>query len=542
MPPQPYLLGIDQGTSGSRALLLDRAGQVRGYGYCPLPRLYPRPDWVEQEPGTVVEGVATAITQAIAAAGCRPAEIAACGIACQRNTDFVWDARTGQPLTNAITWQDLRTGPMLAELAARVAPAEQRRRLGYFPGPYSSALHLAWRMEHEPAVAGAAGDGTLRLGFSGNWLLTALGKPAGYWMDFSLVQQMGLFDFRTERYWADWLDILKIPADILPAVVPTLHDFGALRITGPDGATADVPVLAMIGNEQAALFGHGCFHPGEAECSHGTASFVDVIAGHTAPEQEKLNVYYAWTLPDQLQPSSKVQSKTPAPLALPARASVRAGARVTNQKSKIVHTYCLEADTTVSGAAIRWMKEQARLFDRDEEVGPLAASVPDSAGVVFVPAFTGLNVPYNDPTARGAIFGLTLGSSRGHIVRAFLESLGYQVRAILETIFAETGLQVDQLSMGGGIARSDEACQIQADLVGIPIIRPAFTETAARAAALLAGLGAEFWPTLADLPSLPGEATTFEPTISADRRDAGYAQWQRAVEKARGWDEVNQQY
>jgi len=512
MATQPYLLGIDQGTSGSRALLMDGEGQLRGYGYCPLPRLYPRPGWVEQDPDTLVEGVATAISEAIAQAGCHPGEIAACGIACQRNTDFVWDARTGRPLANAITWQDLRTAPMLAQLAARLAPAEQRRRLGYFPGPYSSALHLAWRMQHDSAVATAAYAGNLRLGFSGDWLLTATGRPAGYQMDFSLVQQMGLFDIRAEQYWTDWLDILNIPVDILPAVVPTIHDFGTIRITGPGGATADVPVLAMIGNEQAALFGHGCYQPGDAECSHGTASFVDVVTGHEAPQQEKLNVYYAWSLPQQ-------------------------SAAADRPRSAVVHTYCLEADTTVSGAAIRWMIEQARLFDRDEEVGPLAASVPDSAGVVFVPAFTGLNVPYNDRTARGTIFGLTLGSTRAHIVRAFLESLGYQVRAILETITAETGLRVERLSMGGGISKSDLACQIQADLVGIPIIRPAFTETAARAAALLAGLGAGFWPALSDLPPLPGEATIFEPNISAGRRNAGYLHWQRAVEKARGWDE-----
>ncbi len=501
MPTQPYLLAIDQGTSGSRALILDREGQVHGYGYCPLPRLYPRPGWVEQDPATVAGGVAAAITKAIEQAACRPADIAACGIAGQRNTDFVWDARTGRPLANAITWQDLRTTPMLAEFAAWPLADQRRRRLGYFPGPYSSAMHIAWRMRHQPAVAEAARAGYLRLGFSATWLLVALGRPAGHQMDYTLVQAMGLYDFRAQRYWDEWLSVLGIPPDPLPAVKPTVYDYGTLRLTGPDGSTADVPVLATIGNEQAALFGHDCRQPGDAECTHGTASFVDVCLGDEAPLQEKLNIYYAWHLGDR-------------------------------------PTYCLEADTTVSGAAIRWMKEQARLFDRDDEVGSLAASVPDSAGVVFVPAFTGLNVPYNDRTARGAILGLTLGSSRAHIARAFLESLGYQVRAILETIAAETGLQVEQLSLGGGISASDEACQIQADLIGIPTVRPAFAETAARAAALLAGLGAGFWPTLADLPPLPGDHTTFEPHLSTDQRDAGYAHWQQAVERTRSWSET----
>jgi glycerol kinase len=223
--------------------------------------------------------------------------------------------------------------------------------------------------------------------------------------------------------------------------------------------------------------------------------------GEAAPVQERLNVYFAWHLGDH-------------------------------------PTYCLEADTTVSGAAVRWMKENARLFDRDDEVGPLATSVPDSAGVVFVPAFTGLNVPYNDRTARGTILGLTLSSTRAHIVRAFLESLGYQMRTILETITAETGLSVEHLSLGGGIAKSDEACQIQADLIGIPLIRPAFIETAARAAALLAGLGAGFWPDLANLPPLPGEQTVFAPRLAADQRDLGYHRWQQAVKRAQGWCEA----
>jgi glycerol kinase len=198
-------------------------------------------------------------------------------------------------------------------------------------------------------------------------------------------------------------------------------------------------------------------------------------------------------------------------------------------------TYCLEARTAATGSAIRWMKEQARLFDRDEEAGPLAASVPDAGGITFVPAFTGLFTPAEDPTARGTILGLTLGSSRAHIVRAFLDGLAYEIRSILETIQAKTEIRIEQLSLGGGVSNSDEVCQIQADLLGIPIIRPAFTETTARAAALLAGLGAGCWASPAALPPLPREHTIFEPSLSADQRDRGYATWLQAVNRARGW-------
>ncbi len=497
-----YLLGIDQGSSGSRALLLDPEGTVRGYGYRPLPRLHPYPNWTEYDPHVVAAGVAEAITEALGAAGCRASDIAACGIDCMRNSDFAWDAATGQPIGHAISWQDLRTLPLLDELAQWDHAPDWRRRLGYMPGPYSSALHLAWRVRHDSDFQAALRSGRLRLGLSAAWLLVALGHPSGHTLDRSLVQAMGVYDFRAGDYWHAWLDRLGLPCDPLPTAAPTLHDYGVIRVTSPDGDSALVPVLAMIGDQQAALFGYDCRAPGDAECTHGTASFVDVCVGHAAPLMDKMNVYYAWDVGEG-----------------------------------IVH--CLEADTTVSGAALRWLRDNARLFDEYDEVGPLAASVPDSGGVVFVPAFTGLNVPYNDHAARGTLLGLTLGSTRAHIVRAFLESLGFQVRAILDTIGAEAGLRVERLLLGGGLSVSDEACQIQADLLGIPTVRPQVTETTARAAALLAGLGAGVWPSVHALPPLPAERTVFAPRLTQDQRDTAYAQWQKAVACARLWGAEN---
>jgi glycerol kinase len=499
MSQKPFLLGIDQGTSGSRALVLDQTGEVRGYGYQPLARQHPRTGWVEQDPATVSAGVAAAITAALNEAGCGPADIAACGIACQRNTDFVWDAETGRPLANAITWQDLRTTDLLNELADWSNANEWRRRLGYTPGPFSSALHLAWRLRHQPEVTQAARAGRLRTGFSASWLLADLGQPAGDWIDTSLAQQLGLFDFRRGRYWVDWLDRLEIPPEMLPEPVPTVHPYGHLTITSPDSTSARVPLWAMLGDQQAALFGYDCRQPGDAECTHGTASFVNICTGTEAPYfPDVVNTYFAWILEKQT-------------------------------------SYCLEARTAATGSAIRWMRMHTRLFDRDEEAGPLAASVPDAGGVTFVPAFTGLFTPTEDPAARGIILGLTLGSTRAHIVRAFLDGLAYEIRSILEIIKAETKTEIEQLSLGGGVSNSNEICQIQADLLGIPIVRPAFTETTARAAALLAGLGAGFWASPAQLPPLPTAHTLFEPSLSADQRDRGYAKWLQAVELVRDW-------
>jgi glycerol kinase len=361
-----------------------------------------------------------------------------------------------------------------------------------------SALHLAWRERNDRAYQEVSRSGHLMLGLSAAWLLQALGRPTGHYLDTSLVQAMGFYDFRAQQYWAEWLDLLDVPPDALPAAVPTLYDYGVLQVTGPDGATADVPVLAMIGDQQAALFGHNCRLPGEAECTHGTASYVKVFMGHDAPDLRKMDVLNAWQLDGQ-------------------------------------QTYCLEAPTTVIGAVIRWMRDEAQLLKEYGELETLAASVPDPGGLYFVPAFTGLNAPYFDPDARGTLFGLTLGHTRGHIVRAFLEALGYQLRDILATVSAETGIGVNELLVGGGVSASDTACQIQADQLGIPVKRPEFSETTAWAAGLLAGLGAGIWADLSELPPLPGGHTHFYPQLAPGQQDAGYERWRHAVSLSQAW-------
>lgn len=487
-----YFLGIDQGTSGSRALILDRAGQVRGYGYRPLTSLHPRPGWVEQDPHTVAQGVAEAITLAVADAGCHPGELVACGIACQRNTEFVWHAQTGEPLGHGITWQDLRTDGLYARLAAEFDAAEVRHRLGHVPAAFSSALHLAWRLQHETAVASAAHSGTLHTGFSAEWLLRALGEAREHAMDYSLVQAMGVYDFRREQAWQAWLDRLGIPDAILPAPKPTVYDYGHIRVTGARGETAVVPVLAMIGDQQAALFGFDCHRPGDAECTHGTASFVNVCLGPEAPDLPQFNVYYAWVLDDG-------------------------------------PTYCLEARTTATGSVLRWLRDELRLFAQYADLDALVTAVTDAGGVTFVPAFSGLYDPYNDLDARGAILGLRFGHTRAHVMRAFFESLGFQVRAILDAIQVNGNLVVPQLSLGGGISASDAACQIQADLLGISTQRFKFAETTARAAALLAGLGSGHWSSLNKLPPLPNGRDIFHPQLTPAERERRYAAWQRAI-------------
>ncbi len=487
------VLGIDQGGSGSRAVLLDTDGQVRGYGYRPLARLYPRPGWVEQRPAAVARSVREAIAEAIARAGCAPAAIAACGITSQRDTVFAWECRAGRPIGNAITWQDLRTIPLVAETDQWAHAGERRARLGQFPGPYCSAMHMAWRMRHDPAFRRAAEHGYLRVSLSAGWIVQALGQPAEHALDYSLLQAMTVFDPRRRALWDEWLDYLNLPRAALPVPRPTLHRFGTLRI-----GDADVPVTAMISDQQAALFGYDCRAPGEAVATHGTASFVNVVAGPVAPPQGICKTYLAWEI-----------ANTP--------------------------TYALEADMTVTGAAVRWLS-QMRLIRHAADLDALARETPHSDGVVFVPAFTGLGVPSEDRSARGAILGMTLATGPGHIARAFFEAIGCQLREILDTMEHEGGVAINELRVGGGLARSDTACQIQADVAGVRIVRAADTETSVRAAALLAGLGAGVWSTLEDLPRLLDQgARSFEPRLDTAARTELLARWQRAVERARGW-------
>lgn len=489
------LLGIDLGTSGAKAYLMDQDGRRAGLGYTPLRRLHPQPDWTEQDPWDVTRGAAQAIDLALAGAGASANDILAIGIASQRDTDFAWDAVTGQPLGNAITWQDLRTTALVEALDSWPLASERRRRLGYFPGPWCAALHLSWRLQHQPGFAEAMAQGRLQVGMAAGWLLASMGEPSGHLHDYSLQQKTGLWDIRAQRFWQPWVERLGLSTAGLPTPVPTLHDFGSLHIAG-----CAVPVTAMLGDQQAALFGHGCWRAGQAECTHGTVSFVDVVAGDAPPELDGINVYHAWSLPTA---------------------------------QGVQHTYCLEADTTTSGAAARWLATQGGILSAEKDLDAVAHSVPDAGGVLFVPAFTGLNVPYHDHAARAAILGMSLGSDRAHIVRALLDAIGFQVRAILETIRADTGLEVAQLHVGGGLSASDLACQVQADQLGIPIVRPAERETTARGAALLAGLGAGVWSSLDDLPPLPPDASLFAPRLSQEQRDGQYAHWQQAVKAVR---------
>jgi glycerol kinase len=441
----------------------------------------------------MARSVREAVDEAVSRAGISPTSIVACGITSQRDTVFAWDRLSGAPIGNAITWQDLRTVPLVEEVGHWEHAGERRARLGQFPGAYCAAMHMAWRMRHDPAFRKAAERGRLSVSLAAGWIVRALGRPAEHALDYSLLQAMTVFDPRRRALWDEWVDYLHIPRAALPAARPTLHHFGDLEIGG-----AEVPVAAMIADQQAALFGYDCRARGQASATHGTASFINVVAGPVAPPQGVCKTYLAWELAGE-----------------PA--------------------YSLEADMTVTGAAVRWLT-QMRLIRRASDLDSLAASVPDSGGVAFVPAFTGLGVPTEDRTARGSILGMTLGTTPGHLARALLESIGCQLRDILDTVDREASLTISELRTGGGLANSDLACQIQADIAGVRLVRARDTETSARAAALLAGLGAGVWASAADLPPLlDGSERVFEPQMGQAQRQSILDRWQDALPRVRGW-------
>jgi glycerol kinase len=497
---QRYVLGIDQGSSGSRAVVLDADGQVAGFGYQPVRRLYPQTGWVEQDPREIAESVRGAVATAVARAGCDASAIAGCGITSQRDTVFAWDRETGRPIGNAITWQDLRTIPLVAEVNGWERAGERRERLGQFPGPYCSAMHMAWRMRHDQAFRGAAEEGRLRVSLATGWVVQALGQLNGNALDYSMMQAMTVFDYRNKRLWQEWIDYLNIPAAALPTPGPTIQSYGELNIVDARGGRAAVPVLAMIADQQASLFGFDCRTPGQAVCTHGTGSYMHVVVGQSPPRQGLAKIYLAWEL-----------DGTP--------------------------TYAVEADTTVTGAVIRWMQEQMGFIGSPDGLDPLAASVADAGGVVFVPAFIGLGMPYEDRSARGTLLGMTLDTTPAHIARAFMEALGCLVYDMLQQIQQDTGINVERLHVGGGVSASNMACQAQADVLGIPLIREQEAETSVRAAALLGGLGAGLWPNVDALPPLPGAATQFVPRRSAAEREAGLAAWRKGIDRARNWAE-----
>ena len=505
------VVAVDAGTTGVRALVVDEEANVTDVAYRELTQYFPRPGWVEHDPDEIREAVEATLAEVggrLAAAGERAAAI---GITNQRETLVAFDRATGRPLHRAIVWQDRRTAPMCAELVEAGHLPLVRATTGLVLDPYFSATKAAWLLEHGDLALGPD-DPNLSFCTVDTWVLwhlTGATDGGAYATDVSNASRTLLFDTAT-RSWSDALaELFGVPRHTLPEVRPSAGRFGTARLAHlGDAAPAldGVPVSGVLGDQQAALFGQACFQPGMGKVTYGTGSFVLANAGPTRPPApDGLVVSCAWDLGDHADAGR-------APVA-----------------------YAFEGSTFVSGAAIQWLRDGLGIIDAAAEVGPLAASVPDSGGVVFVPALTGLGSPWWDPNARGIVTGLTRGSGRAQIARATVEAMAFQVRDMTDAMAAASAFPLSLLRADGGAAAMDLLLELQAEQSRLPVARPRSLESTALGAATVAGLAEGVWSSLGDLASRWRADTVFEPQLPGELADATHAAWRRAVEKAMNW-------
>jgi glycerol kinase len=493
-----FVLALDQGTTSSRAILFDVRGGVAAVDQHEFPQHFPKPGWVEHDPNEIWETQLRAARGALGKAGARAADVAAIGITNQRETTLVWDRRTGEPIHRAIVWQSRQTAELCAELRSRGLEDEVRRRTGLVIDAYFSATKIRFILDAVPGAQARAERGELAFGTVDSWLLHKLTGGRVHATEPSNASRTMLYDIHRGD-WSDLLlDELRIPRALLPEVRDSSGSFGE---TDPEWLGAPVPIAGVAGDQQAALFGQGCFTPGSAKNTYGTGCFLLMNTGpQAAASQSGLITTVAWGLGGGVE-------------------------------------YALEGSIFVAGAAVQWLRDGLGLVRDAAETEAAARSVEDTGGVYVVPAFVGLGAPHWDERARGAIVGLTRGTTRAHLIRATLESIAYQSRDVVECFSRDAGLGLDTLRVDGGACRNDFLMQFQADVLGVPVRRPPVLEVTALGAAALAGLGVGFWRDRGELAAATGGgATTFEPRMSADRREDLQAGWRRAVERARGWE------
>ncbi len=492
-----YVLAIDQGTTSSRAVLVDERGEVAGRGQRELTQHYPRPGWVEHDPNQIWETSAESIREALAAASSSVSQIAAIGVTNQRETLVVWDRDTGEPAGPAIVWQDRRTTAMCAALREEGLEDRIVYATGLTIDPYFTGTKLWWLFDEQPDLRRRAEEGALAFGTVDSWLLWRLSGGRCHATDFTNASRTLLFNIRRGRWDRDLCDLLGVPASGLPKVVPSI---GIVTHTDPDVFGAAIPVAGVAGDQQAALFGQWCVEPGIAKNTFGTGGFLLAPAG-----------------------------------ARPTPSSNRLLLTLTATSGERGPSYAYEGSVFSAGSAVQWLRDELGIIESAAEIEALAASVPDSAGVQFVPAFTGLGAPDWDPHARALIIGLTRGSGRAHIARAALEGIAASTASLVEAMNADLGAPIGELRVDGGAARNNLLMQMQADLSGVPVVRPGNIETTAMGAAYLAGLGAGFWESIDTISGLWQVDRVFEPAIDEAARLERMNGWRRAVARASGW-------
>ncbi len=491
-----FILAIDQGTTGTTCLLVDRSGVIRSRGFAPVTCAYPADGWVEQDARELWKSVLQAASQAL---GSHKRSLAAIGIANQRETTIVWDSATGEPLAPAIVWQDRRTAAMCRDLDEQGHAGYIRSRTGLVLDPYFSAVKIRWLLESDARLANLANSGRLKFGTVDSWLVWNLTAGKSHVTDLSNASRTMLCDIELAAWSDELLSIFDIPPAVLPEIVPTS---GRAAVTADiDGIPAGVPIAGLAGDQHAALFGQACFEPGMLKVTYGTGCFLLAnTGGELRRPKSSLLETVAWQIGSETE-------------------------------------YAIEGSVFIGGAVVQWLRDDLRIIDSSEDSERLASEVEDTAGVVFVPAFVGLGAPYWNPRARGLIAGLTRKANRAHVARAALESIAHQVADVAETMALETDLVVDDVRVDGGASANNLLMQMQSDLLGVRVLRPTAIETTALGAAFLAGLSTGFWNSKDELRSIWRLDREFAPSRGQDvvrrRRD-----WRKAVAKSLDWADV----
>ncbi|HEV2653704.1 MAG TPA: glycerol kinase GlpK [Ktedonobacteraceae bacterium] len=498
-----YVLALDQGTTSSRAIIFDHDGAIVDVAQQEFPQIYPAPGLVEHDPEAIWSSQLKVAQEVMKKVNASASDIAAIGITNQRETALVWEKSTGKPVFNAIVWQSRLTVPICEALTAKGFDKEIRARTGLVTDAYFSGTKVKWILDNVPGAREKADRGELLFGTVDTFLMWRLSKGRVHVTDYTNASRTLMFNIY-EGKWDDViLNELGVPHSMLPTVLPSSGTFGE---TDAEFFGAPIKLAGVAGDQQAATFGQVCYEVGMAKNTYGTGCFMLINTGTKGvPSQNGLLTTIAWGLGDAAKPEI---------------------------------TYALEGSIFVTGAAVQWLRDSVRAIKKSADVEELASEVPDNGGVYLVPAFVGLGAPYWDARARGAILGLTRGSTIAHIARATLESMCYQTRDVLEAMLADSGADLKTLRVDGGAVANNLLMQFQADILGVPVQRPKIAETTALGAAYLAGLAVGFWDSEQELVKYWAVDRTFEPKMSKDQRDSLYAGWKRAVERSLKWEQA----
>ncbi|PYE55295.1 glycerol kinase GlpK [Deinococcus yavapaiensis] len=493
-----FILALDQGTTSSRAIIFDQSGDIVAAAQKEFRQIFPQPGLVEHDAEEIWASQMGVAQEALARAGVRASDIAAIGITNQRETTVLWDRATGKPIHNAIVWQDRRTAPMCDELRAAGHDETFQRKTGLLLDAYFSGTKVRWLLDHVPGARERAERGELAFGTIDSWLVFNLTGGALHVTDPSNASRTLLFDIHACAWDEELLSLLNVPRSVLPEVRSSSEVYGE---TAPGLLGSRVRIAGIAGDQQAATFGQACLDVGMAKNTYGTGCFMLLNTGARAvPSTNKLLTTVAWQVGGTLE-------------------------------------YALEGSVFVAGAVVQWLRDGLGIIRESSEVEPLASSVPDNGGVYVVPAFVGLGAPHWDSYARGGIFGLTRGATRAHVARAALESIAFQTVDVLEAMERDAGVRISELRVDGGAARNDLLMQFQADVLGVPVVRPRVTETTALGAAYLAGLAVGFWSGKEELRAQWQVERRFEARMPEAQRERLLAGWRKAVTRAAAWED-----